>query len=270
MDRSLGGPSKLRPWPFFLDKWYVDVLLPGGDVLIAYVARLRLLGLPVGRFVCLWFPAGGPTVRVTGTTGAARFHASPAGPPPAELRLSWDLPGLAGDIRLVSRWPSISTAGPIAEAGGRFLHWHAHMPDAEATGVLRVAGRNLTVEGRGYVDRVRSDLLPWRFPVRAVRWGRAAGGQHASMWLSVDVDGGSVSLDWLDGQVGPEGAARPQVLERRLLADEVVVRGSTLELGAWRVLLRPWFGDLRQQRWAARAELAGSPVRAVLEHAEFG
>ena len=36
--------------PFVLEKWYLDVLMPDGAVLILYLGWMRFMWLPVARF----------------------------------------------------------------------------------------------------------------------------------------------------------------------------------------------------------------------------
>src|SRR5512136_973931 len=62
-----GGPVDLHPgrrhWPFTLEKWYADVLLPDGTVILVYLVQLRALGLSRALVTAELFQPGLPAVR---------------------------------------------------------------------------------------------------------------------------------------------------------------------------------------------------------------
>ena len=52
--------------PFVLEKWYLDVLMPDGAVLILYLGWMRLMWLSVARFTAELFRPGAEPVRGEG------------------------------------------------------------------------------------------------------------------------------------------------------------------------------------------------------------
>jgi hypothetical protein len=256
---------------FFLEKWYADVLLPDGAVLIVYLARLRVLGLPIGRVTAELHPCDGASLR--GDSPASRWQGGEdwlrAGPARIDgERLSFRAGGLEGDLRYVPRWPAAVLRQPFLRDGSRSLHWTIEVPDADVSGRLRGAGESWRIEGRGYRDRVWFDARPWRFPIRELRWGRAAAGPHASTWVSASTRVGDVSGRWCDGRVLGDGDAGSPPLslgEPRVLVETRVADLEGLRLGALRPLLRRLALDPHELKCAAPARIAGHEGRAVHE-----
>jgi hypothetical protein len=260
----------LRPdrWPFCLEKWYVDLLLDDGGVLLVYLARMRLLGVTLARVTAEFFPPEGPVIRgdapvphVEGAMDRLLFG-------PATLdgdTLAFDTPGLSGRLRYHPLHDPVTLRTPFLEARGRSLDWVVEIPDAEVEGELRWPGGTRAVMGRGYRDRVRFDLPPWRFPIRELVWGRAVCGPHAATWVQADTLSGRISARWVDGVVD-EGEGPPVELgPDRVLLDAHVVDLETLRLGALRPLLRLLSGDPAETKRAASASLEGFTGRAIHE-----
>jgi len=169
--------------PFRLEKWYIDTLLDDGSILLVYLGRLRISGLPLGRVTAQFFPAAGP-----GRSGAAKVHHVRGGADclefgPARIsgqRLSWSTSGLSGELVFSPRQQSLKQPEPFLTRGNRSLNWQVEIPDADVEGEIRWPGGGRPIRGRGYRDRVWFDIFPWRFPIRRLFWGRAAGG--AGVW----------------------------------------------------------------------------------------
>lgn len=255
---------------FFLEKWYADVLLPDGGVLIVYLARLRALGIPIGRVTVELHPRLGAPVR--GDSPARRWRGGEgwlqAGPARIDGELlAFRAGGLEGELRYVPRQPPAVLRDPFLQEGSRSLCWAVELPDADVSGVLRAAGASWRIEGRGYRDRVWFDLRPWRFPLRELRWGRAAAGPHACTWVSARTRSGEVSGRWCDGRVlgeGEDGAAL-SLGDPRVLVESRVADLEGLRLGALRPLLRRLALDPHERKCAAPARIAGHEGRAVHE-----
>lgn len=257
---------------FFLEKWYADVLLEDGGVLIVYLARLRVLGLPLGRVAAELYPCQGDPVR-----GAARARRWAGGEGwlragPARIdgeRLSFRAGALEGELRYLPRHPPAVLREPFLQEGPRSLRWTVEVPDADVTGSLQGPGGRLPIAGRGYRDRVAFDLRPWRFPIRTLHWGRAAAGPHAVTWVCARTrDGGEVKGRWCDGRVAAgddEGWQEPALGEPRPLVESRVADLEGLRLGALRPLLRRLTLDPHERKFAAAAAIAGHAGRAVHE-----
>ncbi len=260
-------------WPFGLEKWYVDTLLPDGTVLLVYLVRIRVLGLPVTRLTAELFRPGGPDVRgeavvrsVSG--GEDRLWFGPARIEGEVLR--WETPGLSGELRFVPRAAPVALVDPFLEASSRRLTWTVEVPDADVTGRVVWPGGELEVTGRGYRDRVWFDLLPWRFPIRELVWGRAVAGPHAATWVRATTPTGEVAARWQDGVV-ELGSARPVDLgPSRTLLETRVADIEGFRLGWLAPLLRRVTGDPHEIKLAAPCELDGEAGVAVHEVVGWG
>jgi len=254
--------------PFVLEKWYADTLMPDGSVLLLYLGWMRVLGVPVARCTAELFRPGAQPVR-----GDAPAPAISGGPGrldfgPARIDgdlLQWQTEGLSGVLRFSPRHPSIALREPFLELGGRRLLWTVEIPDADVDGELRWPGGRLRVRGRGYRDRVWHDLLPWRFPVRELRWGRSAAGLHACTWVAARTENGKISARWEDGKLISGEAPGPRLGSPRVLVESAVADIEGLRLGALRPLLRRLTGDPYEVKWAAPATLRGAAGWAVHE-----
>jgi hypothetical protein len=260
-------------WPFTLEKWYVDTLLPDGSVLIVYLGRMRLWGVSTARLAAALFQPGEPP-REGGAgardlvcrDGVVQLGAAQL----SERSLHWETAGLSGHLEFTPRYPAPAIPSPFLTSGERRLEWMVELPDADVRGEVRWRGGSRDIVGRGYRDRVWFDLLPWRFPIRRLEWGRAAAGRHAATWVAQHTDAGVVECGWMDGQVTSGRPAGIGLDEPRLLLDGPVVDLRGLRLGAMRPLLRRVTGDPRQTKRAGAATIGGERGRAVSEVVLWG
>jgi hypothetical protein len=253
--------------PFVLEKWYVDTLAEDGTVLLVYLGWMRVFGAPMARVTAELFPPDGHVVR--GDAKVDRIEAQvdrlrfgPAELGPASLR--FDTPGLRGDLRFEARRPEVALKEPFVTAGRRSLRWDVEVPDADVSGTLEWPGMRRELTGRGYRDRVWFDLLPWRFPIRELHWGRAASRSHATTWVRALARGAEVAASWTDGEVR-EGAVVPELGPSRVIADTHVVDLEGLRLGALRPLFRSLTGDPHEVKRAGPAVLGGEAAASIHE-----
>jgi hypothetical protein len=253
--------------PFRLEKWYIDTLLDDGSILLVYLGRLRLSGLPLGRVTAQFFPAAG-----TGRSGAAKVRRTRGSADGLDFgaarisgqRLSWSTAGLSGELEFSPRHGPTGQSKPFLVRGERSLNWQVEIPDADVEGEIRWPGGVRPIRGRGYRDRVWFDIFPWRFPIRRLFWGRAAGGGHAAFWTEAETDRGRIRQAWVDGRATDEW--RPPVFSRpRVILDSDVVGLDALLLGPLRPLLRRLTGNPHEIKCTAATELGGEPARAIFE-----
>jgi hypothetical protein len=258
---------------FLLEKWYADVLLDDGSVLIVYLAWMRVLGVPVARASAELHAVGRPPVighatarDVKGSDGALAF-----GPARIEGRtLAWETDGLSGTLRYEPRHPSVTLREPFLESGARRLLWTVEVPDADVSGELRWPGGGLAILGRGYRDRVFFDIPPWRFPIRELRWGRAVAGPHACIWNTAVTADGTITARWQDGRIVAAEDALPELTDTRVIVSTAVADIEGLRLGWLRPLLRRLTRDPREMKSASAVRLEGEPGRAVHEVVRWG
>lgn len=258
-------------FPATLEKWYFDALLDDGAVLLIYFGALTLSYVRLARVTAeLFLPHG------VGPHGSAAAHHIAGGEDilhfgPATIagdRLSFVTSGLSGELIYRPRRPPCTLREPFLTEGGRALHWLVEIPDADVTGTLRWPGGARAVAGRGYRDRVWFDFPPWRFPIRELRWGRAAAGEHAATWVRATTDRGIVAASWLDGHTAAYASGPPAEITlgpSRVFLDADVIGMESLRLGALRGLLRRLSGDPHQTKWQASCVIAGERGTAVHE-----
>ncbi len=258
-------------WPFGLEKWYLDALLPDGRVLLVYLVRARVCGVPMSRVTAEFFQPGQEPIRgeadassVQGGEGSLIF-----GPASIEAEvLRFSTPGLSGELRYRPRMEPLAARAPFVSKGRRGLTWSVEVPDAEVTGRIEWPGGEAVIEGRGYRDRVWMDLSPWGFPIRELRWGRAVTPDHSTTWVWASTVGGLAAVRWTDGVVDwPEP---PELGEPRVLLDTHIADIEGLGLGWLRAPLRALSGDPHEVKWAAPVRLAGQEGVAIHERVVWG
>jgi hypothetical protein len=170
----------LRPTPgeiifasvLHLEKWYGDVITPGGDGAIVYAARLHWGPLRVGYGAALTVTRGSAPTELATVGGVVlpRLEAEAA---------SWTNASLRAD----ARW--CRDAGPIAcrlvDGVDGAIHWTCHMPRA----IARIQIGDTTLRGLGYLEQLELSLPPWKAPFwgSSLRWGRYSSPQHAVVWI---------------------------------------------------------------------------------------
>jgi hypothetical protein len=259
--------------PFLLEKWYADVLLDDGSVLIVYLAWIRVFGFPLARVSAELHRTGHPPLighatarHVMGGEDLLAF-----GPARIEGRtLAWETYGLSGTLRYEPRHPSVTLREPFLECGARRLLWTVEIPDADVSGEVRWPGGAVEIRGRGYRDRVFFDIPAWRFPIRELRWGRAVVGPHAFIWSSAVTADGTIAARWQDGRVVAAGGALPELADTRVIVRTAVADMGGLRLGGLRPLLRRLTRDPRETKSASAARLDGETGRAVHEVVLWG
>ncbi len=272
-----GGLVDLQPgrrhWPFTLEKWYADVLLPDGTVILVYLVQFRALGFSRALVTAELFRPGYPAIR--GDAPAPRVEGGEGWLDLGAARidgevLSFETPGLAGRLKYSARYPPAALGAPFVAQRQRTLEWTVEVPDADVEGEVAWPGGRLPIRGRGYRDRVWLDVLPWRMPLRELAWGRIAAGPHATTWTVARLAGGGVrSVAWADGRI-IQAEERPGTLgESRVLVESAVADLPGLNLGALRPVLRRLALDPREVKWACPATIGGHAGVAIHERVRW-
>lgn len=250
-ERAEGVPGSGRR--LRLTKWYLDVVGDDGSAAIVYAASLR------------WGALG---VRM------ASVLMSREGAEPVE-RSVWSqvrLPVLDGEslhfedrnLHVDGEWrggASPLSATMLDDEDGQ-LRWRCVRPNAAAT--VRIGSESLT--GRGYGECLTMTRLPWRLPLRALRWGRYTSPAHSVVWIAWS-GGPPRQWIWLDGAPQPNAvlrgggvtglddgvAVRPR--HGRTLTDRRALQTLAARLPSLEGLLRGPVRDLRDTKWLERAAL---------------
>jgi hypothetical protein len=260
---------RTRSW-WHLEKWYADAITPDGDLLVVLLAVIRVAGITIGRVSADLSRADGSVVR-----GDAPASPVAGGPDwlhfgPARIEgdlLTWSTAGLSGELAVRPRAPAAAMRNPLFSVGRGALAWTVEVPDADVTGEVRWPGGSFPISGRGYRDRVWSDILPWRLPLRTLRWGRAVTASHATTWIDAETAAEPVRWRWNDGRESTD--APPPVGRDRVLMAAAVADIPGLRLGPLRGFSRVLSRDLHHTRWAAPTSLDGEAGWAVHEEVRW-
>ncbi|MCC7423185.1 MAG: hypothetical protein IT428_23155 [Planctomycetaceae bacterium] len=167
--------------PIRFVKWYLDVIDKSGHCLILYWARLDGFGV-TGHF----------SSRTRGAPGAESVTETSlsAVPPPRREGdcIRWSHGGLAVDGSWSTEFTPVDRTLLNSDAGQ--IRWTLHAAAGSAA-VELACGQCV---GRGYVECLEMSIVPWKLPVRELRWGRANLGDESSMvWIDWI---GSASRRW--------------------------------------------------------------------------
>jgi hypothetical protein len=273
MDLTLHSPR----FPSTLEKWYIDAQLEDGAILLIYLGVLTLFGVRLARLTAELFLPHGSVAHGSATVRHIRSNGNALQFGLASLvgdRLRFRTDGLSGDLLYQPRYPPCLLREPFLVEKRHSLHWAVEIPDADVTGTLAWSGKTLTVAGRGYRDRVWFDFLPWRFPIRDLRWGRAIAGEHAATWVCAATKQGAIAASWLDGRIlaTGESSAPPAAVvlaSGRVFLDAEVTALEGLRLGALRSVFRLLSGDLHETKWQAPCTIDGVEGVAVHERVQW-
>ena len=262
------APPAATPGPLRLDKWYVDTLLADGTILLVYLGSLTAGPVTLSRVSAdLFLPDGahrsggckGRRPRLA--AGAADFGAAGF----EGGRLWFDTPGLSGDLAFNPRHPGFEPHTPFLVSGRRSLRWVMEVPDADVEGEVRWPGGSRAVAGRGYRDRVWTDIPLWRLPLHELRWGRAVAGDHACAWVQATGPAGVTAAAWQDGRLVDRDFTPPLAGSGRVILAGPVIDLETLHLGPLRGPLGRLLHTPHQVKQAAPASLVGVAGQAIHE-----
>jgi hypothetical protein len=251
-----------------LDKWYLDLVTPGGDAFIGYSARLRWLGLRIAYQSFLFSPAVGRRLERTTLRKASAPIRSGAVVEWRNARL-----GIAG--RWCGQAPALRLR--LLESESASIRWICHQPRAAASVTLPNGG---TMAGDGYVERLRVEMRH-ALPFDTLHWGRFHGDGETLLWISWDA--GAAGL-WVfrngvlqhgavvtnEAITGLDGGSRLGLGPLRRLRDRSVPRVlARLRVpgGSAAAMLR----TLRERKWVGRGDLAdasGTTTSGWLIHEE--
>lgn len=184
---------------FRLDKWYLDLVTPDGDVVIGYDARLEW-GVLRFRFASiLESPVVGPARERSSVRGVDEPRVTDDG-------IAWSHAGLD----LSGNWSGRhDIEARLLETPAGTIDWHGFAPNAAAS--LTIGGRQLS--GIGYADRLTMTIPPWSLPFHRLLWGRYASSRHSAVWI--EWTGASHQRwVWLDGRPAHDAVPSSLGVER--------------------------------------------------------
>jgi len=236
-----------------LEKWYFDFLTQAGDYFFGYLAQVAFLGTRTSELALHLRRAGSDepvkwSGRLRATVGGAAtrtvdFAAGRISVSPAASTITIDLPEAL--VRLEYKAHPLFDPGlSIAARRGSVL-WQPVMPGARTAGEVKLRGETIAVSGApGYIDFLRSTVLPPSVPIRTLFWGRALD-ERCELTYTV--------------AAGPAGAW-PRLIAR--VDDSILVATAvSVEPADWRP--SPSLGLNCPARYRLRA--AGPGLRAEIE-----
>lgn len=173
--------------PFYLKKWYFDLVSPEGEALYFYFITARLAGFGQGMASAHFLGAEGQELRAIDNVSFAAADAdgslrlgrhSFANRGGSRIDVCMGFSNLTMELAYAPRlgpwWPT--EGGVLLRERARVprdLRWHVAVPAARVEGVIAFDGRKKKIAGDGYVDVVETDIPPWRLPLGELQWGRA-------------------------------------------------------------------------------------------------
>jgi hypothetical protein len=246
---------------FTLTKWYLDCVDPEGRAFIGFWTSLSWRGVGViWQSIVLDEPSK-PALQ--------RSSSSPVAPPLArDGKLEWKTPELAATLTADARQSPLAVRLFASRDG--VVDWRCEAPVAAFS--VEIAGHP-PIRGLGYAEQIVVTTLPWKLPIRELRWGRWSDDAAARsiVWIDwrgreprtwVFVDGApAVSATVSDESVQTDGFALAVASQRaiRTRAFSDLVRA----IPPLRAVVPASFLALEQNRWLGCGTLreGGSPPR---------
>jgi hypothetical protein len=209
--------------PFYLKKWYFDLITPEGDALYFYFITARIAGFAQGLASAHLLKGEGQEIRAiektpfagAEATGSLKLgrHAFCFGRNGVEARLEFN--NLALDLAYAPRlgpwWPT--ERGVLLAQKGRIpkdLRWHVPVPSAHVEGVITVDANRRHVVGDGYLDVVETDIPAWRLPLAELQWGRAHFAEQTVVFNQIKTRQGEFIRNLLLAETRPGSESRQQ------------------------------------------------------------
>jgi len=154
--------------PFSLVKWYMDCVTNEGDVAIVYCAELSWHGVHMRLSSLLSSTEGSFSTR----TSISNYRVNTAG-----AQISADIPKLG----VTGTWESDSLPFErlVYEQDAGSVRWNCLQPRSMVN--LRIGDRDL--RGLGYAECLTLSIMPWKLPLKQLRWGRFVSSQDSLAWV---------------------------------------------------------------------------------------
>lgn len=150
-------------------------MAPDGRVVVGYWASLAYRRLAFTWQNVVLYQSGEPPAR--------RSSLAPSPPPDVGAgAITWRAPPLGCVIDVTSRQRPIEAR--LLDDSTGVIEWRAEAPAAVVS--VELSGFP-PVKGPGYAERMLLTVLPWRLPIRELRWGR---------WLDAVPNRSVVWIDW--------------------------------------------------------------------------
>ena len=169
--------------PFYLEKWFLDLVTDQGEAMILYAAMLTWKGLKVPYTSCLHLKPG-PAWKVHHQSRFRKVRM-----PERESNLiTWQDEAFG----ITGVWEGL--AAPVGarlfDSDEGFLDWACYQPSAK----VEIHKNGEQFRGEGYAERLILTVPPWKIPMEDLRWGRFTSNGDYLVWIQL---GGSNPGKWL-------------------------------------------------------------------------
>ncbi|QEC69135.1 hypothetical protein FRZ67_18115 [Panacibacter ginsenosidivorans] len=169
--RSMHGKCQ----PFYLEKWFMDVVSDEGEAFIFYAAKMQWRCVIVSYKSRLSYSPG------TGKGYMAGFR-SVQFPVQEGNTIVWKDPHLKVEGSWHTNTGQLSATLFGSEEDG--LQWNCHHPSS----FVKVKVGNKLVSGFGYAEQLILTVEPWKIPMDVLRWGRFISANDYLVWIEIKND----------------------------------------------------------------------------------
>jgi hypothetical protein len=154
--------------PFTLSKWYMDCVTDEGDAAIVYCAKIDWRG--VHLHLCSVLSGTGGNFRTRTSISPYRVDA-------VDGHIAADL----GKLGVIGTWESDSLPFErvVYEQEEGNVRWNCLQPRS----IARVHLGDRTLRGLGYAESLTLSIMPWKLPLKHLRWGRFVSPQDSLAWV---------------------------------------------------------------------------------------
>jgi hypothetical protein len=250
---GLRGTTLTPRSKFQLTKWYADCVGHNGDAVILYcgIARWRAITL---RYMSILEAAFGkqPSARYS-------LRKSPM-PVERDTTIQWQSKSLG----ILGVWERLDPPFDMKlyETSEGEIKWQCLHPRSRATVNL---GNGMVLQGLGYVERLDMTVVPWKLPIKELRWGRFLSDSDSLVWIDwrgphscriVLQNGllcGTPTID--EGEITLNGNIRLRISGGDVLRNGALGKTALAVIPSLRRLIPGKMLNIQECKWRSRAEL---------------
>lgn len=244
MDESAG---------FLLSKWYLDCVAEDGAAFIGYAAALRWKVLSLHYSSILVRSRGGDIQTETSLTREAL-------PQRVGSNINWTSRALHLEADWIGR--SRPAERKLYSTSDGEIQWSCLLPMADALVNIR---KLPTIRGLGYVEHMTMNVVPWRLPIKELRWGRFLNGNDALVWIDwqgampktilfhngAEVDAPRISDDELSGA----GELHLSLIKKDILRSGPLLSTTLSKIPGINGLFPDAILQMHECKWLSKGEL---------------
>ena len=180
---------------FDFEKWYFDAQDENGTFIFFFLASFSLFGIKSGQFIFALFPKDSKPkfkdysfstnqLHIDNDKTSGHFGIGEFSSKPEDAFFAFHYRNL--DFRIdYNQCSSIwipENNGTLLNMNNSSLRWIVPIPRANVKVNLNLEGKNVSFNGYGYHDYVKTNIPPWKIPLKELLWGRAIGKDFTAIW----------------------------------------------------------------------------------------